>query len=53
MRALGTSAADSMLFDDSLYTLKGYVRNGAGLTTEFVRTFSTNWLSLAAPVNHC
>lgn len=39
----------SMLFDDSLYTLKGYVRNGAGLTTEFARTFSTNWLSLAPP----
>lgn len=40
----------SMLANKSSYTLKGYVRNGAGLTTEFTRTFTTNWLSPAAPV---
>lgn len=39
----------SMLVNNSSYTLKGYVRNGAGLTTEFTRTFTTNWLSPAAP----
>lgn len=39
----------SMLVNNSSYTLKGYVRNGAGLTTEFTRTFMTNWLSPAAP----
>lgn len=39
----------SMLVNNSSYTLKGYVRNGAGLTTEFTRTFVTNWLSPAAP----
>lgn len=40
----------SMLANKSSYTLNGYVRNGAGLTTEFTRTFTTNWLSPAAPV---
>lgn len=40
----------SMLANNSSYTLKGYVRNGAGLTTEFTRTFTTNWFSPAAPV---
>lgn len=39
----------SMLVNNSSYTLKGYIRNGAGLTTEFTRTFTTNWLSPAAP----
>lgn len=39
----------SMLINDSSYTLNGYIRNGAGLTTEFTRTFTTNWLSPAAP----
>ena len=39
----------SMLTNNSSYTLKGYVRNGAGLTTEFTRTFTTSWLSPAAP----
>lgn len=39
----------SMLINNSSYTLKGYIRNGAGLTTEFTRTFTTNWLSPAAP----
>lgn len=39
----------SMLVNNSSYTLKGYVRNGAGLTTEFTRTFTTIWLSPAAP----
>lgn len=39
----------SMLANKSSYTLKGYVRNGAGLTTEFTRTFTTNWISPAAP----
>lgn len=39
----------AMLVNNSSYTLKGYVRNGAGLTTEFTRTFTTNWLSPAAP----
>ena len=39
----------SMLANNSSYTLKGYVRNGAGLTTEFTRTFTTNWLSPVAP----
>ena len=42
----------SMLVNNSSYTLKGYVRNGAGLTTEFTRTFTTNWLSPAAPTVH-
>lgn len=40
----------SMLVNNSSYTLKGYVRNGAGLTTEFTRTFTTNWLSPDAPI---
>lgn len=40
----------SMLANKSSYTLNGYVRNGAGLTTEFTRTFTTNWISPAAPV---
>lgn len=39
----------SMLSNNSSYTLNGYIRNGAGLTTEFTRTFTTNWLSPAAP----
>ncbi len=39
----------SMLLNNSSYTLKGYVRNGAGLTTEFTRTFTTDWLSPANP----
>lgn len=39
----------SMLINNSSYTLNGYIRNGAGLTTEFTRTFTTNWLSPAAP----
>lgn len=39
----------SMLANNSMYTMNGYVRNGAGLVTEFARTFTTNWLSPAAP----
>lgn len=39
----------SMLVNNSSYMLRGYVRNGAGLVTEFTRTFTTNWLSPAAP----
>nr|DAU20952.1 MAG TPA: Interleukin-6 receptor subunit beta-like, FNIII, Cell membrane, Disulfide [Caudoviricetes sp.] len=39
----------SMLSNNSSYTLNGCIRNGAGLTTEFTRTFTTNWLSPAAP----
>lgn len=39
----------SMLTNNSSYALKGYVRNGAGLTTEFTRTFTTSWMSPAAP----
>ena len=39
----------SMLVNNTSYTLKGYVRNGAGLITEFVRTFLTSWLSPAPP----
>lgn len=42
-------SAYSSLANGRSYTLKGYVRNGAGLTTEFARTFSTSWLSPAAP----
>lgn len=39
----------SMLVNNSSYTLRGYVRNGAGLVTEFARTFTTNWLSPSTP----
>lgn len=39
----------SMLVNNSSYTLRGYVRNGAGLVSEFTRTFTTNWLSPSTP----
>lgn len=39
----------SMLINNSSYTLNGYVRNGAGLITEFTRTFTTKWLSPSTP----
>lgn len=39
----------AMLPNRRSFTLKGTVRNGAGLTIEFTRTFSTSWLTPAAP----
>ncbi len=39
----------AMLPNRRSFTLKGTIRNGAGLTMEFTRTFSTSWLTPAAP----
>lgn len=39
----------AMLPNRHSFTLKGTIRNGAGLTMEFTRTFSTSWLTPAAP----
>lgn len=39
----------STLVNGGSYTLTGYVRNGAGLTTTFTRTFTTEWQSPAEP----